>query len=122
VAVAYAEWRDWGTDFGCYYPTDTPLMFIHRFPVDEEHQELAWITTRVLWGDLQESVTPELAVIAEELSRTLRRRMAMAQPATLRVVALVSRLSLRKPFLAEETAWSSRRHDRTKEVDRVAVG
>jgi hypothetical protein len=95
-------------------------MFTHRFAFDEEHEELAWIATRVLWGDLQQSVTPELAVIAEELSRTLRRRMAMAQPATLRVVALVSRLSLRNPYLPPDTAWPPGPEPR--EADLVAVG
>jgi hypothetical protein len=102
VALAYAEWRDFATDLGCSYPSDTPLMFVHRFPPDHEHRELAWLTTRVLWGDLQHSCTDEHAAIAEELSRALRRRMSMAQPATLRAIGLVSRLSLRDPFLPQD--------------------
>ncbi|HUR48082.1 MAG TPA: transglutaminase domain-containing protein [Acidimicrobiales bacterium] len=100
VALAYAEWRDVATDFGCRYPSDTPLQFLRRFPPDAEHRELAWLTTRALWGDLQEECTPELAAMAEELSRALRKRMAMAQPGTLRAVALVSRLSMKDPFVA----------------------
>jgi hypothetical protein len=98
VALAYSEWRDYATDFGFSYPTDTPLMFLDRFLPDDEHTELAWLSTRVLWGDLQDSVDLRHAVSAEELSRTLRRRLAAAQPATVRAVALVSRLSLKAPY------------------------
>jgi hypothetical protein len=107
IALAYAEWRDLATDFGFRHSTDTPLMFLGRFAGDEEHTELAWLTTRALWGDLQDQLTTELAETAEELSRALRRRMAQAQPATIRVVALVSRLSLRHPY-APETDLTAR--------------
>jgi hypothetical protein len=98
VALAYAEFRDYATDFGFGYPTDTPLMFLDRFADDEEHSELAWLTTRVLWGDLQDDPNPMLATVAEELSRALRRRLAAAQPATMRAVAALSRLSMHDPF------------------------
>lgn len=107
VALAYSEWRDYATDFGFFYITDTPLMFLDRFQDDEEHTELAWLTTRVLWGDLQGVEDPIFASIAEELSRSLRRRLAAAQPATVRAVSLVSRLSLRNPY-APETDLSAR--------------
>jgi hypothetical protein len=109
VALAYAEWRDHATDFGFRYPTDTPLMFLDRFIEDEEHTELAWITTRVLWGDLQDDDNPMYASLAEELSRVLRRRLAAAQPATVRAVAAVSRFSLREPYAPELDARSPRR-------------
>jgi hypothetical protein len=99
VAVAYAEWRDAATDYGFSYHGDTPLMFTRRFIPDPEHRELAWLTTRVLWGDLMDTATARHAAIAEELSRALRRRLAQGQPATIRAVALVSRLSVRNPFL-----------------------
>jgi len=98
IALAYSEFRDLATDFGFSYPTDTPLMYLERFIDDDEHTELAWLVTRVLWGDLQDDASLELAVAAEELSRSLRRRMSGAQPATVRFVAGVSRLSLRNPF------------------------
>ncbi len=99
VALAYAEWRDLATDFGARYPSDTPLQFLKRFPPDPEHRELAWLTTRALWGDLRNECTSELASVAEELSRALRKRMSLAQPGTLRAVAAVSRLSLNDPFV-----------------------
>ncbi|MCA1711810.1 MAG: DUF3488 and transglutaminase-like domain-containing protein, partial [Actinobacteria bacterium] len=101
IALAYSEWRDYATDYGYRFGTDTPLMFLDRFAPDEEHNEFAWLVTRALWGDLRGDVTPELAAIAEELSRTLRRRLAQAAPATLRGVAAVSRLAQRYPYAPE---------------------
>jgi transglutaminase-like putative cysteine protease len=98
IALAYAEFRDVATDYGFAHPSDTPLMFLERFIDDDEHTELAWLVTRVLWGDLQDDASLELAAAAEELSRSLRRRLGGAQPATVRFVAAVSRLSLRDPF------------------------
>ncbi len=98
VALAYAEWRDYATDFGYRHYTDTPLMFLERVIPDDEHAELAWLVTRSLWGDLRNDVTDEDALAAEELSRSLRRRMGQAQPATLRFVAALSRLSVRHPY------------------------
>jgi len=98
IALAYAEWRDLATDYGYRHPTDTPLMFLDRFMHDAEHTELAWLTTRALWGDLREETDDHTASTAEELSRALRRRLAQAQPATLRMVAALSRLSLKHPY------------------------
>ncbi len=115
VALAYSEWRDFATDFGYGYPTDTPLMYLDRFVDDPEHAELAWLTTRAIWGDLREECTPELASAAEELSRALRRRLSQAQPATMRFVAAVSRLSLRDPF-APETDLTRRRFGRNRQA------
>jgi hypothetical protein len=127
IALAYAEWRDVATDFGARYPSDTPLQFLRRFPPDAEHRELAWLTTRALWGDLMDECTPELAGMAEELSRALRKRMSMAQPGTLRGVALVSRLSLNDPFVPipptrrqlKKAAKAEEKENREKELLRV---
>lgn len=113
VALAYAEWRDYATDLGYLYPTDTPLMFLERFADDAEHTELAWLTTRVLWGDLRDDPRPELAMAAEELSRSLRRRLASTQAATMRAVAVVSRLSLRHPYAPDVVPDAGRRARRT---------
>jgi hypothetical protein len=120
VALAYSEWRDWATDFGFRYPTDTPLMYLDRFVEDEEHTELAWLTTRVLWGDLQDDQNPIYASLAEELSRNLRRRLANAQPATVRVVAAVSRFSLRDPYAPDLDPPPTKRSSR-KERAREAI-
>lgn len=101
IAVAYADWRDTATDFGCFYPGDTPFLFRERFQPDDEHGELAWLTTRALWGDLRPNVTEELAMHCEQLSESLRRRMSLAQAPTIRALAVVSRLSLRNPYTQE---------------------
>jgi len=108
IALAYAEWRDMGTDYGYRHDTDTPLMYLDRFVDDPEHTELAWLVTRALWGDLQDSLTPELATMAEELSRALRRRLAQAHPAPVRAIGVVSRLSLRHPYAPELTQFLRR--------------
>ncbi|MDQ1514689.1 MAG: hypothetical protein QOE80_519 [Actinomycetota bacterium] len=105
IALAYAEWRDMGTDYGYRHDTDTPLMYLDRFVEDPEHTELAWLVTRGLWGDLQGSLTPELGTMAEELSRALRRRLAQAHPAPVRAIGVVSRLSLRHPYAPELTSF-----------------
>jgi len=98
IALTYAEWRDVGTDFGFRHDTDTPLQFLERFADDDEHTEFAWLVTRCLWGDLQEELGVVHTSVAEELSRSLRRRLASAQPATVRFVAIFSRLSVRHPY------------------------
>jgi hypothetical protein len=128
IALTYAEWRDMGTDYGYRHDTDTPLMYLDRFVEDPEHTELAWLVTRSLWGDLQGSLTPELATMAEELSRALRRRLAQAHPAPVRAIGVVSRLSLRHPYAPELTQFLRKptRAERAaarpeKEDDRAAV-
>ena len=98
IALAYAEWRDFATDFGYRHQTDTPLMFLREVVPDDEHAELAWLTTRALWGDLRNNVTADDALAAEELSRSLRRRLGAAHPSTMRFVAALSRLSVRHPY------------------------
>jgi len=101
IALAYAEWRDTATDYGYLHPSDTPLMFLKRVVVDVEHAELAWLVTRALWGDLRHEVTVEDARSAEDLSRSLRKRLSQAQTFVMRVIAALSRLSVRHPYGAE---------------------
>ena len=101
IAEAYAEWRDLLTDFGYSHETDTPLMLLRRFPPDDEHNQLAWLVTRAMWGDLHADVTDTLADDAEELSASLRRRVREAHPITVRGVAVLSRLSMRHPYAIE---------------------
>jgi hypothetical protein len=101
VVEAYAEWRDALTDFGYADRADTPLMLLQRFADDPQHRALAWLVTRGLWGDLQSNISERVVADAEELSRTLRRRLAAAHPITVRGVAALSRLSLRHPYEPE---------------------
>ena len=129
MALAYAEWRDMGTDYGYRHDTDTPFMYLDRFVEDPEHTEFAWLVTRCLWGDLQGSLTAEHATMAEELARALRRRLAQAHPAPVRAIGVVSRLSLRHPYAPELTSFLRKpsRSERAeaaqarKEDDRAAV-
>ena len=127
VALTYAEWRDMGTDYGYRHDTDTPLMYLDRFVEDPEHTEFAWLVTRCLWGDLQDSLTAEHATMAEELSRALRRRLAQAHPAPVRAIGVVSRLSLRHPYAPELTSFlrkpsrAERAAEQREERDHAAV-
>jgi transglutaminase-like putative cysteine protease len=119
VGLAYAELRDYATDLGYAYPTDTPLMFLERCMDDEEHTELAWLTTRAMWGDLRESDDLQLATTAEELSRSLRRRLGLTQPVSVRSLAVISRLALRDPYMPEppkQGRASRRRKERAREA------
>ena len=116
IALAYADWRDTATDFAFAHPTDTPLMFLDRFAEDDEHTEFAWLVTRALWGDLQEDLTPDMAEAAEELSRSLRRRLAQSQPATVRGVAAISRASLRHPYAPATDLTKRNRNDAAPEL------
>lgn len=101
IAVAYADLRDFATDLGVGDPYDTPLGYVRKVVDDEEHRELAWLVTRTLFGDLRDRITDDEVHAAEELSRSLRRRLYEAQPFTIRGVAFVSRLSLRNPYAPE---------------------
>ena len=118
IATAYAEFRDTATDLGVGNPEDTPMAFLERVAEDEEHTELAWLVTRTIWGDLRYDVSEDEVVIAEELSRSLRNRLQRAQPSTIRVLAALSRLSLRRPY-APELARAARQAG-SKEAERAA--
>ncbi|HVL32929.1 MAG TPA: transglutaminase domain-containing protein, partial [Actinomycetota bacterium] len=101
IAVAYTEMRDMATDLGVGDPYATPLAYLRNVVPDEEHRQLAWLVTRSLWGDLRESIRDDDVFAAEELSRSVRRRLYEAQPFTIRFISLVSRLSLRNPYAPE---------------------
>jgi hypothetical protein len=116
VALAYAEWRDHAADFGFPHPVDTPLMFLDRIVEDPEHTELAWLTTRALWGDQQVTCDDRTAAAAEELSRSLRRRLTASQPGSMRLVAAVSRVSLREPYAPATDLTRARRNGHTPDA------
>ena len=101
IAVEYAELRDHAHDLNIGDPLDTPLEYLHRVVEDAEHQELAWLVSRALYGDLAQLVTDRDASAAEELSASLRRRMFRAQPFQARVLAVLSKASLRQPYTDE---------------------
>lgn len=113
VAAAYAEWRDYAIDVNLGHPTLTPIEFLDVTVPDEEHAQLAWLVTRVMWGDLARDCRSEDAVQCELWARSLRRRLAGAQPAFTRALAFASRASLRDPYTTEIPnlwwPWSPRR-------------
>ena len=101
IAVEYAEFRDHAHDLNVGDPLDTPLEYLHKVIDDDEHQELAWLVSRVMYGDLAVEATDDHARDAEELSGSLRRRMFRGQPFQVRVLAVLSRASLRQPYTTE---------------------
>ena len=101
VAVEYAEFRDQAHDLNVGDPLDTPLEYLKRVTPDAEHEELAWLVSRVLYGDMARTATKEDVLAAEELGSSLRRRMFRGQPFQVRMIALLSRASLRQPYTDE---------------------
>ena len=100
IVAVYAELRDHAADLGVGTAVATPLEFASTIAADVEHHELAWLVTRVQWGDLAgpSMVGAEEADTAEALSRSVARRLRLAQPGFARVAAAASRVSLRHPY------------------------
>ena len=110
VLVAYASLRDRLRDLNAPLPNATPLEFCAALRVDDEHAELAWLVTRCLWGDLARDLRAEDVDAAQEMSRSIRRRVLRAQKFTARVAAAASRASLRDPWTRDiPNAWPARR-------------
>ena len=98
IAVEYAELRDLATDLNVGDLVSTPLEYVFQVAHDDEHSELAWLTVRALYGDLSKTVGPDDVAAAEEMSRSVRRRLLKAQPLQSQLLARVSRASLRTPY------------------------
>lgn len=113
IAVAYAEFRDAANDMNIGDPMLTPLRFLDRVAPDAEHTELAWLVTRGLWGDLTRDLRREDAEAAEDMARSVTRRLRRANTVLNRLVAFGSRVSLRTPYSGEVPnlwpRWSLRR-------------
>lgn len=111
VAAAYCELRDLLVDLALPGRGTTPLELAELVEHDEEHTELAWLVTRGLWGDLRDCLTDEDADNARRLAASVASRIAKAQPETARLLAAVSRASLRRPYSAElpNLWWQARR-------------
>lgn len=108
IAVAYCAVRDQMIDLALPGRTRTPLELVELVEEDEEHAELAWLATRGLWGDLRAELTEQDAMNAERLAGSVSDRLAKAQPETARLLAAVSRASLRQPYSAElPNVWFS---------------
>jgi hypothetical protein len=98
IAVEYCELRDLTTDLNVGDLVATPLEFLFQVASDDEHADLAWLTVRALYGDLVDQVGPSDVAVAEELSRSVQRRLLKAQPLQSQYLARVSRASLRTPY------------------------
>jgi hypothetical protein len=101
VAVEYTEFRDAASDLNVGDPFDTPLEYLAKVAPDDEHAELAWLVTRVTYGDLGERLTETEVNAATDMATSLRKRMFRAQPLQSRVLGVLSRASLREPFTLE---------------------
>ena len=101
IAVAYCGLRDTMIDLALPGRGSTPLELVELVEEDEEHAELAWLTTRALWGDLRSEISAEDADEAERLAGSVAARLGKAQPETARLLAAVSRASLKAPHSLE---------------------
>jgi hypothetical protein len=101
IAVAYSNFRDIAFDLNVGDPAATPLKFLESVDEDPEHAELAWLVTRALWGDLRRDLKSEDIESAEDMARSVTRRLRRAQPALARIIGAASRASLRQPFTRE---------------------
>jgi hypothetical protein len=98
IAVAYAEFRDRARDLTIGDPSASPTRFLTYINGDAEHEELAWLVSRALWGDLRRDLRAADADAAEKLAASVARRLDRAQPAISRVLARIARTSLREPY------------------------
>ncbi|HEV7680322.1 MAG TPA: transglutaminase-like domain-containing protein [Candidatus Dormibacteraeota bacterium] len=98
IAAAYAEFRDRARDLTIGDPAASPTRFLAHINDDAEHEELAWLVSRALWGDLRRDLRPEDADAAERLAASVARRLDRAQPMLNRVLARIARTSLREPY------------------------
>lgn len=101
VAAAYTEWRDYAIDLNLGHPTLSPIEFLQVTVPDPDHAELAWLVTRVLWGDLVRDCRSEDAAQCELWARSLKKRLAAAQSPLTKVIAFASRASLKDPYTKE---------------------
>lgn len=110
VAVAYAELRDKAYDLNIGDPRSSPIEFLDAVADDDEHAELAWLVTRVLWGDLARDLRIEDVEAAEEMAASVRRRLARDQTGINRALGWVARTSLRDAYTDEiPNLWRTRK-------------
>jgi len=98
IAVAYAEFRDIARDLAVGDPAATPVAFVDFIDSDAEHEELAWLVTRALWGDMRRDLRGEDVESAERLAASVAKRVRRAQPGLSQILAAVARTSLREPY------------------------
>jgi transglutaminase-like putative cysteine protease len=109
ILVAYAEMRDRLHDLNVGDPTASALELIEDIEEDDEHEELAWLYTRALYGDLQRDLQAQDAEAGEEMAASVASRVGREQTLLNRVIAWLARGSLRDPFTREiPNVWRER--------------
>lgn len=110
IVVAYAEFRDKAYDLNVGDVSWTPLEFTAATDDDDEHAELAWLVSRSVWGDLGRDLRIEDVEAAEDMARSLTKRLASEQTGLNRLLAWISRTSLRDPYTDEvPNLWPRRK-------------
>jgi hypothetical protein len=98
IWTGYVELRDRCTDLNVGPPKATPLELVDAFEADQEHEQLAWLVTRAVWGDVRRDLRDEDAEVFEDLAASVAKRIAGAQGPVNRLLARVSTSSLREPY------------------------
>jgi transglutaminase-like putative cysteine protease len=101
LLASYAELRDAAIDLNIGSAHLTALEFVGAVAPDDEHAQLAWLVTRGVWGDLRRDLTEDDVRLGDDMAASVLRRLRRAQPAGVRVGAIVSRSSLRAPWSDE---------------------
>jgi hypothetical protein len=117
IAVEYCELRDLATDLGVGDPYATPIEYLDHIVEDDEHEELAWLVSDALYGELRGQCTEVEVAAARELAASLRQRLLKAQPFQTRVLSVLTKLSLEQPYsteVPEVRALRLRQHLRTR--------
>lgn len=97
VLVEYAEFRDTAIDLSVGDDYDTPLEYLHKTIPDREHEELAWLVARGVYGDLVD-LGPDDVDFARSTATSLRSRLLRGQPPQSRALAWISRASVEIPW------------------------
>lgn len=119
LLVAYSGFRDRMHDLNVGWSHASALEFLADVEPDEEHEELAWLYTRGLYGDLTRDLRPEDARMAEEMATSVARRITLAETPSNRAIAWLSRASLRDPFTREiPNSWPLPRELRNAKASR----
>ncbi|MFT5224149.1 MAG: hypothetical protein ACI867_002481, partial [Glaciecola sp.] len=122
VMVAYGEFRDAAIDLNVPGESTTPLEFLEILDEDPEHRELAWLTTRAVWGDLQRGMSQSDARSAERMAVSVTQRLKKAQPGVTRLAAFASRASLREPYFDSiPNFWRKGPPRRRRKLNRVSL-
>lgn len=101
ILVSYAELRDLCCDLNIGETHEPPLSFLRWFRQDDQLEELSWLVTRALWGDLRRDIRAEDVEACDDLVASVRARLLHEQTLINGFLAKVSRASLRAPYTSQ---------------------